>query len=85
VDRGDGVDDGRAEPGAVVGGAVVQSLERLEATGGIRRADDRARCWLRSADCHLHRALAQLIQWYRDAIPAAEAAYEAYLKGRAQR
>jgi hypothetical protein len=24
-------------------------------------------------------------QWYRDAIPAAEAAYEAYLKGRAQR
>jgi hypothetical protein len=24
-------------------------------------------------------------QWYRDAIPAAEAAYEAYLKGRGQR
>src|SRR5216683_8357101 len=24
-------------------------------------------------------------QWYRDAIPAAEAAYEAYLKGRRQR
>jgi hypothetical protein len=24
-------------------------------------------------------------QWYRDAIPAAEAAYEAYLKGMRQR
>jgi len=24
-------------------------------------------------------------RWYRDAIPATEAAYEAYLKGRAQR
>jgi hypothetical protein len=24
-------------------------------------------------------------QWYRDAIPAAEAAYEAYLQGRGQR
>jgi hypothetical protein len=48
VDRGDGVDDGQAEPGAVMGGAVVQPLERLKDAAGIGRADDRALrtlCW----------------------------------------
>src|SRR6266496_3696938 len=42
VDRGDGGDDGQAESGALMGGAVVEPLERLEDAVGIRRADDRA-------------------------------------------
>ncbi len=42
VDRGDGGDDGEAESEAVMGGAVVEPVERLEDAVGIRRADDRA-------------------------------------------
>ena len=36
VDRGDGRDDGQAESEAVVGGAVVEPLERLEDAVGVR-------------------------------------------------
>ena len=51
VDRGDGRDDGEAESEAVVGGAVVEPLERLEDAVGVRRADERAGVRPRSARC----------------------------------
>jgi hypothetical protein len=42
MDRDDGRDDGQAESEAVMRRAVVESLERLEDTVGVRRAYDRA-------------------------------------------
>src|ERR1700685_1299803 len=41
VYRGDGRDDGQAEPETVMGGAIAEPLERLEDAVGIHRADDR--------------------------------------------
>ena len=41
VDRGDGRDDGQAEPEAVMGCAVAEPLERLEDAAGLHGADDR--------------------------------------------
>src|SRR5207253_677526 len=42
VDCGDGRDDGQTETEALVGGALVEPLERLEYAVGLRRADERA-------------------------------------------
>jgi hypothetical protein len=42
VDRGDGGDDGQAEPEPVVRRAAVEPLERLEDAAGVGRRDDRA-------------------------------------------
>src|SRR4051794_11608893 len=42
VDGGDGRDDGQAESGAIVRGAIVEPLERLEDALRIRLADSRA-------------------------------------------
>ena len=40
VDCGDGRDDGEAEAEAVVGGALVEPLERLKDPIGVSRADE---------------------------------------------